>query len=277
MPSLQGVVAWQAGEICGTALLRARTAAGDGRMRQVNVAGQRFAVADDKPSFWDKAEAGLWEPALLAEIARFAEPGTLFLDIGGWVGPTSLYAAACGATVVALEPDPAAARQFRANCAANHALAARMTLIEAALTADGAGGAFGSSRKPGDSMGSLLLADQGASQWQADGISPEALVARLPQARPLTIKIDIEGGEYLLGSTLQTLAALQPAVVLIGFHPALMLSAYKDGAERLEDATKAIFAAFAGMEARVLGESSANPLTEALRAPITVRFSRVRG
>jgi FkbM family methyltransferase len=243
-------------------------------MRQVSVAGRRFAVADDKPSFWDKAEAGLWEPALLAELAGATGPGSLFLDIGGWVGPTSLFAAAGGADVLALEPDPAAARQFRANCAANPALAQRIDLIEAALTADGAGGAFGSPRKQGDSMSSLLLAGQGTSQWQAAGISPEALIARLPPARPLTIKIDIEGGEYLLGQTLSALAALQPLIALIGFHPALMLSANGNDRDRLEKATRDIFAAFSGMKASVLGASCDNPLTEALHAPITVRFSQ---
>jgi FkbM family methyltransferase len=243
-------------------------------MRQVNVAGRRFAVADDKPSFWDKAEAGLWEPALLAELARLTGPGTVFLDIGGWVGPTSLFAASCGADVVALEPDPAAARQFHANCAANPDLATHISVIEAALTADGAGGAFGSPRKQGDSMGSLLLAGQGTTQWQADGISPEALIARLPTGRPLTIKIDIEGGEYLLGSALGTLAALQPQAVLIGFHPALMLSANMNNVGQLEKATNDIFAAFEGMKASVLGASCANPLTEALHTPITVQFSQ---
>jgi FkbM family methyltransferase len=243
-------------------------------MRQVTVAGRHFAVADDKPSFWDKAEAGLWEPELLAELARLTGPGTVFLDIGGWVGPTSLYAAACGADVVALEPDPAAARQFRANCAANPDLAPHITLIEAALTADGAGGAFGSPRKQGDSMGSLLLAGQGTSQWQAAGISPQALTARLPTGRPLTIKIDIEGGEYLLGSALKALSALQPQAVLIGFHPALMLSANKNDEGQLEKATNDIFAAFEGLKASILGASGANPLTEALHTPITVRFSQ---
>lgn len=243
-------------------------------MRQVTVAGQRFAVADDKPTFWDRAEAGIWEPELLRALATACAPGTIFLDIGGWVGPTSLYAAACGADVIALEPDPAAARQFQANCDANPALAARITLIEAALTPDGETGAFGSPRKPGDSMGSLLLAAQTATRWQAAGIAPRDLAARIPSGKPLTIKIDIEGGEYLLGAALGALAELQPQIVLIGFHPALMLSADPAGAERLSQATKAIFSAFEGMSATILGATGGDPLREALHSPITVRFSR---
>lgn len=243
-------------------------------MRTVTLAGRRFAVDDDKPSFWDRAEAGAWEPELLAEIARVLRPGDLFLDIGGWVGPTSLFAAACGADVVALEPDPAAARQFRANCAANPDLAERIRLIEAALTPSCGRAAFGSPRKPGDSMGSLLLAETAAIVWEAEALTPEALVRTLPGGRRLIVKIDIEGGEYRLGADFHPIAQLQPEIVLIAFHPALMLSAQETGPARLEDATHAIFSAFGGMKTSILGEKGGDPLTEALRAPITVRFSR---
>lgn len=241
-------------------------------MRVVHVAGRRFVVDDDKPSFWDRAEAGTWEPELLAELGEALRPGDLFLDIGGWVGPTSLYAAACGADVVALEPDPAAARQFRANIAANPDLSSRIRLIEAALTPEGGQARFASPRKQGDSMSSVLLAGRGGTDWEAAAISPADLIATLPAGRRLVIKIDIEGGEYRLGAALAALAALQPARALIGFHPALMLL---DGDQAgLERATVAIFAAFAGMEQQILGQNSGNPLREALQAPITVRFSR---
>lgn len=243
-------------------------------MRQISVGQTHFHVDDDKPSFWDRVEAGQWEPELLAALAEAIRPGTLFLDIGGWVGPTSLYAAACGADVIALEPDAAAARQFRANCAANPLLAPRIKLIEAALTPEGGRVSLGSPRKPGDSMGSLLLAGRGVADWQAEAITPEALMALLPADQRLVVKIDIEGGEYVLGSALGLVAQRHPEVVLMGFHPALILSAEGSGGERLQEATKAIFAAFSGMKPEILGDKARDPLREALHAPITVRFSR---
>ena len=244
-------------------------------MRQVAMAGRAFAVDDDKPTFWDRAEAGAWEPDLLAALAPLTRPGTLFLDIGAWVGPTSLFAAAGGADILALEPDPVAARQFRRNCAANPALASRIDLIDAALTADGEPATFGSPRKQGDSMGSLLLAGQdGARVWTAPGIAPTALAARIDRTRPLVVKIDIEGGEYRLGSTLSQIAHLGPDAVFVGFHPALMLSDDQGGPDALQRATDAIFAAFAGMNATLLGDATGSPAEKALREPVTVRFSQ---
>lgn len=274
MPTMQGVIAQEAEIGLADLMRRGRRRAGD-FMRHVSIHGRRFAVDDEKPTFWDRAERGQWEPELLDELSAHLRPGVTFLDIGGWVGPTSLFAAACGADVIALEPDPAAARQFRANCAANPAFADRIRLIEAALTADGAPGLFGSPRKPGDSMGSLLLAGRGTSDWEASGIAPEALLAMVPAKEALVIKIDIEGGEYRLGSALQALASLKPQIVLIGFHPALMLLDEKDGRQALEQATQAIFSAFEGMKPSILGQVEGSPLTEALLKPITVRFSRV--
>jgi FkbM family methyltransferase len=243
-------------------------------MRQVQFGRHHMKVADDKPSFWDRVEAGLWEPELLRALDEALKPGTLFLDIGGWVGPTSLYAAACGADVIALEPDAEAARQFRANCAANPTLKHHIRLIEAALTPQGGPALFGSPRKKGDSMGSLLLAGRGVADWQADAISPAALIAQIPQGQPLVIKIDIEGGEYVLGEALGALAALQPEIVLIGFHPALILSAGGEMSSQLEPATRAIFDAFSPMKSEILGAQAGSPLAEALHTPITVRFYR---
>lgn len=243
-------------------------------MRNVCVGGHRFAVDDDKPSFWDRAEAGTWEPELLAGLRAALHPGAVFLDIGGWVGPTSLYGAACGAEVIALEPDPAAARQFRANLAANPAFSGKIRLIEAALTDSGGSARLASPRKQGDSMSSLLLAGRGGKDWQAAAITPAQLAAEVPRGRPLVVKIDIEGGEYALGAALASIGALQPEVLLIGFHPALILSGDEDGPQRLENATKAIFEAFSGLKAAILGGAAGDPLREALRSPITVRFSR---
>ena len=244
-------------------------------MQRVTVQGRSFAVDDDKPSFWQRAAEGVWEPEMLADLASTLGPGDLLLDIGGWVGPISLFAASCGAAVVALEPDPAAARQFRANVAANPDLAPLITLIEAALTAEGGPVTLGSPRKPGDSMGSLLLAGQGVADWQAQSLTPQELIARLPDHQRLFMKIDIEGGEYRLGAALAALASRQPQIVWLAFHPALMGALGQIDKTALKAATEALFAVWNGMKAQILGDEEGHALAKSLRAPITVRFSRV--
>src|SRR3712207_221008 len=94
-------------------------------------------VADDQPTFWDRVEAGRWEPETLAAIDRLVDHRTTFLDLGAWVGPTALYAAGIARRVVAAEADPAALDQLRRNLAANPGLAARIEVVPRAVHPQG--------------------------------------------------------------------------------------------------------------------------------------------
>src|SRR4051812_26094265 len=94
--------------------------------RTLSLRGRSLVVTDDKPTFWDKAAAGTWEPELLDALERTVQPGDVMLDIGAWVGPTGLFAALLGASVVCVEADPRAVQLLRDNIAANPALASHM-------------------------------------------------------------------------------------------------------------------------------------------------------
>jgi len=57
--------------------------------------------------FWERFDQGLWEPRTLQKLSALRD-GDLFVDIGAWIGPTTLAAAVNGARVLAFEPDPVA-------------------------------------------------------------------------------------------------------------------------------------------------------------------------
>lgn len=189
--------------------------------RRVRLGGCEIAVADDQPTFWDKVARGHWEPGTLAALAPLLETGATFLDLGAWVGPLSLMAAARGARVVAVEADPAARAQFERNLAANPGLAPRIELIAAAVAPHGGTVRLGARRKPGDSMSSTLLAG-GPASWSAAALTPAMLARRLGPARPLVVKIDIEGAEYALLPHLGPLLGTPDPVILVSFHPAIL-------------------------------------------------------
>ena len=58
--------------------------------------------------FWQFYERGAWEPETQALVRSVLKPGDLFVDIGAWIGPVTLWALDCGAEVIAIEPDPVA-------------------------------------------------------------------------------------------------------------------------------------------------------------------------
>jgi FkbM family methyltransferase len=205
------------------------------------VRGVRLAIADDKPTFWDRVEAGTWEPGTFAMLDRHLDARTTLVDLGAWVGPVSLYAAARGAQVVAVEADPAALEELRANIAANPGLAPHIRVVDRAIAPGAEPVRMGARRKPGDSMSSVLLAEAERS-WTAPAIMPEALAALIGAADRLFIKLDIEGGEYALLPALRPLTRLAPAsALLVSLHPEILEATGADAA----DATRAALSGFA--------------------------------
>jgi FkbM family methyltransferase len=228
--------------------------------RVTTLRGRRLVVTDDKPSFWDKAAAGTWEPELLAALEGLVRPGDVFLDIGAWVGPTSLFAALLGAEVVSVEADPRAAELLRANFAANPALAARLHVIERAASPNAGKLRLGAPRKQGDSMSSALLGNL-ANSWEVETIQPESLMETVKAAGEgsLVVKIDIEGGEYaLLPALAPLLTQGRMRAALVAFHPGLLREGGRPDAE-IAAATARCFEAMATWRARMVDIDSEDP------------------
>ena len=243
----------------------------------VTIRGRNFRVADDKPTFWNRAAAGTWEPETLEALESVVRPGDTVLDIGAWVGPTTLFSAALGASVVAVEADPAAQVQFARNIAVNPALAERIVLIRAAATPDGSPIRLGAARKRGDSMSSALLT-AAADTWECPGVSPQALLdaAQVRTGAALVVKIDIEGGEYVLVPALAPLLPACTRAVLLAVHPRI-LEASGEGATAVMNATARVLSAFHGWSIRVLepGAEGENAAADAaLRGNITLLLAR---
>jgi len=217
--------------------------------RNIKLRETVLSVADDQPTFWNKVEAGLWEPETLALIDQQITPGTTFLDLGAWVGPTAPYAAARGARVIALEADPVALAQLQRNLAVNPALAQRIEVLARAVHATEGRVTFGARRKPGDSMSSVLIAP-GAATWEVETITPLALAARIGPGR-LFVKLDIEGGEYALLPSMRPLVDRPDCRVLVSFHPGILATVMPDAAQR-EAATARALEVFEGFAAHAL-------------------------
>ncbi|HEY7383290.1 MAG TPA: FkbM family methyltransferase [Beijerinckiaceae bacterium] len=191
--------------------------------RRVRMGARTIHVADDQPTFWDRVEAGRWEPGTLALIDQLVDGGTTFLDLGAWVGPTALYAATRARRVIAVEADPAALDQLKRNLSVNPDLAQRIDIVAGAIDAREGPVTLGARRKAGDSMSSTLLANS-EHTWTAAAITPAQLAGRLRPDERLVLKIDIEGAEYALLPHLAPLLDRADAI-LAAFHPTILAAA----------------------------------------------------
>jgi len=88
---------------------------------------------------------------------------------------------------------------------------------------------LGPARKPGDSMSSILHgAREGA--WEVEAATPATLMAAVAALGdgPLTVKIDIEGGEYALLPPLVAVLPNRATTLLCAFHPRILAAAGVD-------------------------------------------------
>ena len=185
--------------------------------------GVRFNVdvrnsSPELVEWWEKGYPH-WEEQTFRVLDRFLSARSSYLDVGAWVGPTVLYAAARARRVFCLEPDPVAYQALIGNIQANPGYrnieAFDYCLAGANGTCRfGGNGALGNSESTMRADDSRYARQAGALPRKADGEKERAWrAARTIEVTTVTIerladlcdlsdcslvKIDIEGGEKIV-------------------------------------------------------------------------------
>jgi FkbM family methyltransferase len=98
--------------------------------------GTRLELPRQSRMTWSVAFTGRYDKAVVAQVARFIEPGTLALDVGAsiglWTVQLAKVAASRGALLWAFEPNPANTAWIRRNVALNE-LSGTVTVCEMGL------------------------------------------------------------------------------------------------------------------------------------------------
>lgn len=190
----------------------------------VNVGAVRFRVEqrDDARygAFWPLLSSGEFEPATVAVLAARLGPGTTFVDVGAWIGPFTLLAAALGARVVAYEPDPMAFASLVRNVALNPTLSSRIELHQRAVSARGGtlvldGGVHGLGNGRSHLSG---RATAGLAAATVATIGATALATVAAHAECTVLKIDIEGGEFAVVPRLARYLRAHRPTLLLSLH-----------------------------------------------------------
>lgn len=189
-----------------------------------------YTVTGGYEWFWPGFANGTWEPETFKIFDRFLDPERNFVDIGAWIGPTTLYAAHKAKQVFAFEPDQVAFRHLDINLRLNQVK--NVVAYPIAVSNAWKQMQFGPKTGFGDSMASELW---GAEQWNTvPAISLEAVL----EVNPNFIKIDIEGGEKFIfnsPSIKYALAYVKPTI-----HLSLHTPWFAKDSETLLDFTEAI-------------------------------------
>lgn len=180
-----------------------------------------FWACDDGPGwaeFWPNYVNGVWHDHLLGRLREIDWSGRrgVFVDVGAWIGPVTLWAARLGAQVVALEPDPVAYRGLVETIGANDLrlvspLCAAVTPFNSlAKLAANPTGAYGDS--------SSRLDDEGMA---TTGFSlPDLLtLMRVVPEEVALVKVDVEGYERELMPVLGHWLAGNGIPYIVEEHP----------------------------------------------------------
>ena len=165
-------------------------------------------------AFWRKVGERRWETDTFEFIDRHVTADTVFVDIGAWIGPISLYAAPVAGKVIALEPDPVAWASLQANVALN---GGPVELWHTALgLAPGELELFAA-----DGFGRSVTSALGAPGAQSIKVPVRTFddLAAAVGDGPCAVKIDVEGYEYPLFEALMAFVMARRAPLHLSLHP----------------------------------------------------------
>ena len=177
--------------------------------------GERRLVYEFSPQqafdyFWEHLyESGRWELHTRELIDEILRPGDLFVDIGAWIGPVTLWALGRGASVIAIEPDPVALPELRRRVPSSVEIWEGAVAVQsgfAGLTTN-----FG--LELGKSVSRLTEVEEGEVQVRTWTL-PEILGDRVPAL----VKVDIEGYEMELLPAIAPYLAAAEVPLQVAMH-----------------------------------------------------------
>lgn len=170
----------------------------------------RVDFHDDTFHFNDLYKEDLWEPATKAALSRFLHPGDLFIDIGAWIGPVSLWAVHLGATVIAVEPDMEAYEKLLINVEGYP-----VTTLPVAISDHDGISWLTNPRFFGDSQSRLHPSGGITDARLVTTVTPETLLTGI---EPALIKVDIEGHETVIMEALTDICRARSIPLHISWH-----------------------------------------------------------
>ena len=183
-----------------------------------NIGGKRYRLAPEDRKFWRKAASGQWERHTFNILDQLLRPNSVYVDVGAWIGPTVLFAAARCKVVYCIEPDAIAYERLLGNL--------RMNGVDNVLPFHGALGVRnGTVQIAGEKGKGFGTSETRVQATPTDGgadVAATVLAMDLPRfiqhwgiERIDLMKIDIEGAEFDLAPALIDLSAtLKPAIHL---------------------------------------------------------------
>jgi FkbM family methyltransferase len=166
--------------------------------------------------FWGQFGSG-WELDTFRVFQRYVRSDRPYVDVGAWVGPTLLYAAALGApSIVAVEANPRTAEHLARTVNYNPALLQTVKIINRCVHKEAGTFNFGNADGSESTSSASSLIGHG---FQVQSILLWDLLESTDTLNASLLKIDIEGAEVFIGSDLLRLSGQRDLAIHLSLHP----------------------------------------------------------
>ena len=192
---------------------------------RVNNLGKNInaVISHDEKVFlneWQRTQDGTFEPHTYEAFRKYIDKDTIYIDLGAYIGATSLFAAQYARYAFAFEPDPVAFDYLKANREANPEIKNLEIFPHAVGLEEGTVNIMSSAY--GASGGSSILLNNPTSSWTVKMIDINKFIAEKVSNEKLFIKIDIEGYEYKLVKGMEAMIAKYKPFVMLSLHPQII-------------------------------------------------------
>jgi FkbM family methyltransferase len=168
--------------------------------------------------FWTGVNTGQWEPHTFNAFKRHLDKNHSMIDIGAWIGPTTLYGAHLAKHVYAFEPDPVAFDELRYNVHVNPALKPNIDICQMCISDKCGPASIGTQSEFGDSMSSLLFGD-GNKTVATKCITLQGYFKFKNITDCNFVKMDIEGGEVIVLPHIVDFLIESNITLFVSMHP----------------------------------------------------------
>lgn len=164
--------------------------------------------------FWESIAAGLWEQQTFDIFDFYLKPDKSFIDIGAWIGPTTLYAAHKSCHCYCIEPDPVAYNSLVKNIKLNNSISHKISSFCCCIGNATGDIKMGCPGNQGSSISGLFWATS-ENSWNVRSYTLSDFI-NINQIYDFNfIKIDIEGGESIvIPESIDVLKKYKPTIFL---------------------------------------------------------------
>uniref|UniRef100_A0A6C0KUL4 Methyltransferase FkbM domain-containing protein n=1 Tax=viral metagenome TaxID=1070528 RepID=A0A6C0KUL4_9ZZZZ len=178
---------------------------------------------DTNINFWTGHFNYDWENETFDVLDQFLSTEKVFIDIGSWIGPITLYATSLSKRVIAVDADIQSIKDLESNCKVNSN--GNVAIINKAIyNKSGAKVNFGKNRFLGNSKlndsTSQILDSLSLDAYEIETITLEELIANnnLVPSDISIIKVDIEGGEENILQDIFDFSSKHNVRAYVSFH-----------------------------------------------------------